>query len=81
MKNSILKQFLKLTATAIACAAFSIAVPAPDVPRLPSPDNIVGGQVIETPGAEDEGDDNEEPGISPMNNKDENNEKITSTLS
>lgn len=65
MKNSILKQFLKLTATAIACAAFSIAVPAPDVPWLPSPDNIIGSQVIEAP--ENEGDNDEEPGISPMN--------------
>ena len=32
MKNIILKQFLKLTATAMAYAAFSITVPAPDVP-------------------------------------------------
>lgn len=79
MKNIILKQFLKLTATAMACAAFSIAVPVPGVPGLPSPDNIIGSQVIEAP--ENEGDNDEEPGISPMNNKDENNENITSTLS
>ena len=49
MKNIILKQFLKLTATAMAYAAFSITVPAPDVPGLPAPDNIIGGQVIEAP--------------------------------
>ncbi len=79
MKNIILKQFLKLTATAMAYAAFSITVPAPDVPGLPAPDNIIGGQVIEAP--ENEEGNDEEPGISPMNDKDENNENITSTLS
>ncbi len=69
MKNIILKQFLKLTTTAMACAAFSIAVPAPDVPGLPSPDNIIGGQIIEAP--ENEGENDEEPGISPMNDIDD----------
>lgn len=78
MKNIFLKQLLKITSTALAFAAFSIAVPAS---ALPSPGNSVGGQMIETPGTEDEDGDNEEPGISPMNDKDENNEKITSTLS
>ncbi len=69
MKNIILKQFLKLIATAMACAAFSIAVPAPDVPGLPAPDNSIGGQVIEAP--ENEGENDEEPGISPMNDIDD----------
>ena len=79
MKNTFLKRLLRLTATAMACAAFSITVPAPEAPGLPSPDNIIGGQVIEAP--ENEEGNDEEPGISPMNDKDENNENITSTLS
>ncbi len=47
---------------------------------VPSPDDIVGGQVIETPDEEDE-DDNWDTGILPLNDKDENNEKISSMLS
>ncbi len=46
---------------------------------VPSPDDIVGGQVIETPDEEDE-DDNGDTGIL-LNDKDENNEKISSMLS
>ncbi len=73
MKNIFLKQLLKITSTALVFAAFSIAVPAS---ALPSPDDIVGGQMIETPGMEDEDGDNGEPGISPMSDIDDEDKAL-----
>lgn len=65
MKNNYVKQLLKLTATVLACAIIytGSTLPAPSVPN-----GTVDEQGIETTG--NEGCNDEEPGISPLNDKD-----------
>lgn len=67
MKYSFFKQLLKLTATVMACAALLIiGNPTTTPPEAGGSDNV---QATEEP---DSGDDHDkEPGISPMNNKEE----------
>lgn len=65
MKNNIFRQLLKLTATALACAVILI-IGNPTI-KFPEPGKIGSGQNIEAP---DRNGENEEPGISPMNDKD-----------
>lgn len=66
MKNNFLKNLIKLTATALACAVVTISIPST---TPPGPGNTGGDLKIENQGT-GEGSD-EEPGISPQNNKDE----------
>ncbi len=66
MKNSFFKQFFKLTATAMACAALLIIGNFPTTPTAPGGSG--NGQTIEEPAAREDHD--KEPGISPMNDKD-----------
>ena len=63
MKNSFFKQFFKLTATAMACAALLIIGNFPTTPTAPGGSG--NGQTIEEPAAREDHD--KEPGISPMN--------------
>lgn len=67
MKNNFFKQLLKLTATAVACAAFLIiGNPTTTPPEAGGSSNV---QTTEEPDTREDHD--KEPGISPMNNKEE----------
>lgn len=66
MKNNFLKNLIKLTATALACAVVTISIPST---TPPDSGNTGGDLKIENQGTGEGGD--EEPGISPQNNKDE----------
>lgn len=65
MKNKFLKQLFKLAATVLACAIVSIG----NLPPTPPAVGNTSGLKIENQGS-GEGID-EEPGISPQNDKDE----------
>ena len=70
MKNSFFKQFLKLTATAMACAALLIIGNPTTTPLETGGSGNV--QATEEP---DSGDDHDkEPGISPMSDKDKDSQ-------
>lgn len=65
MKNNLLRHLIiKLTAAALACAVVTISSTTP-----PGPGNTGGDLKIENQGTGECGD--EEPGISPQNDKDE----------
>lgn len=73
MKNKFLKQLFKLAATVLACAIVSIC----NLPSTTPPDasNAGSGLKIEKQGSGDGID--EEPGISPQNDKDKvDNDKL-----
>lgn len=72
MKNSLLIQLFKLAATVLACAVISSGIPS----TTPLGSGNTGGDLIIENQGTGEGDD-EEPGISPQNDKDElKNEKL-----
>lgn len=72
MKNNLLKQLFKLTATVLACAIVSISIPS-TTPPVPGST----GDGLETENQERGEGSDEEPGISPQNDYDElENEKL-----
>lgn len=66
MKNNLLKLLFKLTATVLACAIVSISIPST---TPPVPGSTEDG--LETENQERGEGSDEEPGISPQNDKEE----------